>query len=294
MKILAVVNPISGGKEKTEFLEELKEVSLTENHFLKIFYTTGEKDDSNLLKAIRDTQPDRILAVGGDGTMLLVARNLIHRNIPLCVIPMGSANGMATELGVPSDPSKALEVALKSGKLMALDMLLFNGRYYGMHISDIGLNARLVEGFENDSERGMLTYAKHFVRVLESSKILSYEVLADGREYKLEGYMLAFANAQKYGTGVVLNPVGRLSDGKFELINLKSKSWDVMLRAGLSVFSTSLNRGDSDVDVISCKRALVKLPYETILQIDGEVMGRYKQITVEMVTKAVDIVLPDS
>ncbi|MEH0155718.1 diacylglycerol kinase family protein [Limibacter armeniacum] len=291
MKVLAVINPISGDTDKSDFITILSSEIEKRNGELSLYYTSGENDDLKLLEAINESKPDRILAVGGDGTMLMVARNLINRSQKMAIIPMGSANGMATELEIPINLRDAIEVALDSSNTLKLDLILINGRHYGIHIGDVGVNAQIVEGFEKEGSRGMLSYAKHFLNALQEAEMIKFEILADGKTYFREGYMLAFANAQKYGTGIILNPKGKLTDGRFEICIVKDKSFESIISAGLTKLSPFFVNEDS-VEVISCKRATVKMENSQTLQVDGEVLGKYTDIEAEAVRNAVSIIVP--
>ena len=70
----------------------------------------GKTDEERLNQKIAQLKPDRVVAVGGDGTIKFVAEQLLDTPIPLGVLPAGSANGMARELGIPPDIEGSLNV----------------------------------------------------------------------------------------------------------------------------------------------------------------------------------------
>ena len=109
MKLLFIVNPISGDVDKKPSLEEAKELCSFYGINFTVFKTTGEKDAMKLNKILDDYTPDRVVSVGGDGTTLFTAISLLNKNIPMGIIPLGSANGMATELYVNPEPIQALK-----------------------------------------------------------------------------------------------------------------------------------------------------------------------------------------
>src|SRR5690606_29458282 len=166
MKLLFVVNPISGGVDKEPFLQEA--ISLCEkfNIDLNIFKTTGKDDEKQLKKVLQTFQPDRVASVGGDGTVLFTSIALLNSSIPLGIIPLGSANGMAGELNISSDPIEALQDIITSKLTGKLDILNINDTHYCMHIGDVGINAQIVESYNKDENRGMMTYAKYFIEEL--------------------------------------------------------------------------------------------------------------------------------
>ena len=92
---------------------------------------------------------------GGDGTLKIVATALLNTNILLGVLPAGSANGMARELGIPPSIAGALAV-LVTGEQKPLDVISVNDGDLCLHLSDIGLNAQLVKQYEQNNLRGQI------------------------------------------------------------------------------------------------------------------------------------------
>src|SRR5690606_1832320 len=108
------------------------------------YETTGQKDVVQLRKYIGSEKPDRIGSVGGDGTFMLVVEASRNSVVPVGFIPMGSANGMAKELGVSLDPKIALDDLIASHHIVQLDLLKVNDQHLCLHMGDVGLNAQLV------------------------------------------------------------------------------------------------------------------------------------------------------
>ncbi|MBC7488193.1 MAG: acylglycerol kinase family protein, partial [Cytophagaceae bacterium] len=100
MKILFVINPISGAKSNDEAILSIHKAAAEKGFDFKFLYTTGYKDDEALSTQIKEYKPDRVIAGGGDGTIQLVVRNILNMDIPLGILPLGSANGLATALNV--------------------------------------------------------------------------------------------------------------------------------------------------------------------------------------------------
>ncbi len=105
-KILFVINPISGDIDKADFQEILKEFMENRQQTFDIYMTTGNEDKKQIANRIKDLSPGTVVAAGGDGTCNMVAQLLINTNIKLGIIPLGSANGTATSIKLPSDLRK--------------------------------------------------------------------------------------------------------------------------------------------------------------------------------------------
>src|SRR5690606_40356014 len=96
--VLLVVNPISGDLDKSHLLDQVKKEVIKIKATLVVFYTQGKKDALDLDKTIKEINPDRIICAGGDCTIKIVAEALNSRKIPVGIIPIGSANCLATNL----------------------------------------------------------------------------------------------------------------------------------------------------------------------------------------------------
>jgi diacylglycerol kinase family enzyme len=289
LRVLAVVNPISGGVDKEPFMNHFKDEMEKFGIDYEAFYTTGKNDEENFKKSVSSFQPDKITSVGGDGTTLFTACNLLDSKIPFGIMPLGSANGMATELGVEADPRDALSDFLKSNRTCPLDLILVNDKHYCLHIGDVGINANIVEDFSKDEGRGMVSYAKHFVDRVLRRELMEFRIVADGKTYSQKGYMIAIANSRKYGTGVVLNYDGNPTDGKFEVVVLNNIDSKTLLKAGLSKFNEELSK-ENNVTTISCQEAIVKMDNPHMLQLDGELIGEVSEFSGKIISSAVQLV----
>ncbi|GET28359.1 diacylglycerol kinase family protein [Prolixibacter sp. SD074] len=289
-KILFVINPVSGGIDKDEAVLRIHWLAVREKFDFKFRYTTGVNDDEALRHEIDWYRPDRAVACGGDGTVLLVARNLLNEEIPIGILPLGSANGLATELAIPGTLPEAVELAVNGQTSRPIDLLRFNHKYLGIHLGDIGVNALIVKNYAKSGDRRMVGYARHLFRAFQESELMRYTIKTPEGEYQKEGYMLAFANARKFGTGIYLSRNGSMSDGLFEICNFRKIEPEDLINLGLSKFELFLDE-EMYSDVISCKEAEITIDRKVDFQIDGEYIGKLDHLTISMVESAVKIIV---
>ena len=289
MKLLFIVNPISGGVNKEPFLEKAEKLChhYGISHF--IFKTTGKSDKIKVLEHIDSFKPDKIVSVGGDGTTLFTATTLLNSHIPMGIIPLGSANGMAAELMVNLKPIEALKDIIMSDMVKGLDLLLVNNEHYGIHIGDFGLNASIVEAYEKDEKRGMATYAKYFIEELKKLKPFEVTIVANGEKVKSNVLMTAICNARKYGTGIPLNNISNPMDGKFEIVLTEQIDMASLIKAGLSKFDDKYIDNQSS-RVISTSKAEIIFDQPRLLQLDGEVIQPYNNIKIDIIKSAVNFI----
>ncbi len=289
MKLLFVVNPISGGVNKEPFLKKAKALCKKYGVDYEIFKTTGKNDDKNLKIVLKEVNPDKVLSVGGDGTTLFTSIVLLNSKFPMGIIPLGSANGMATELFVNPDPIGALTDVILSQVVAGLDMVIVNDEHYSIHIGDVGVNAAIVESYEKDKNRGMATYAKYFIEELKRLTPFGFTIKANGKVIKDKGLMIGICNSKKYGTGIPLNINGNPMDGKFEIVVVEKMNMGTLLKAGLSKFDESFHDSQNGI-VISTKSAEIIFDQPRLLQLDGEVIGKFDKLKVDILPGAVKLI----
>jgi YegS/Rv2252/BmrU family lipid kinase len=289
MKLLIVSNPVSGGQEKKTFLEEAG--ALCNKYAIKhrIFETSGKNDRKKLKKEIKSYKPHRVIAAGGDGTVLLVATAVMHTRVPMGIVPLGSANGMAEELGIDPDPLSALKDAVMSSWITGMDILEVNNTDYVVHIGDVGSNARIVEKYEKDPNRGIGTYAKYFLDEMGQVSPFKVRIKTETDEIEKQALMVAICNARKYGTGVPLTLDGNPLDGKFELVLIENINFSSLINIGLSKFDERFFK-NRDTTIISTKKAEISFDTPRLLQLDGEVKGKHRKIRVKVLKGAIRLI----
>lgn len=274
-KALFIFNPKSGTGDFT-FWELKEKIRANLKGFeLLDFQTTGENDKQKIRDRVNQIEPGLLLIGGGDGTVKLVAESL-EKSIPLAILPLGSANGLAKCLGI--DLLEDGLDALRTMKQISLDAIEINGELC-LHLADFGFNAKLIEGFEQQEERGMLGYIKSSFSQLFSTEKSSFEIQTKERTWQLETRMLLIANGDRFGTGAVINPNGKMDDGKFEIVTLNIESLDDLLDVSKSLISGDMGEGEGiqSWSLTSCK---IKNKAGVKFQIDGELKGNPDEVEI--------------
>jgi diacylglycerol kinase (ATP) len=287
LKLLFIINPVSGGKSKTNWEEEIREYFKTSPHNMEFYLLTGKHDNTSVEHHIDSVSPDRVVAVGGDGTVKMIAELLKNKPVPLAIIPAGSANGMARELGIPLAVDEALEVAV-NGKQKNIDLVRINDEESSIHLSDIGLNAMLVKYFEGSKKRGMWGYGKAILRVLYEKQKIHATISTDTEKINRKAYMIVIANARKYGTGANINPEGDVADGFFEIVVLRRLNLVEILKALL----TNRSFDPDKIEIFKTKTALIETHHRSFFQVDGEYRGKTNKISAKILPGALRIMLP--
>ena len=282
-----VVNPISGGIDKNGIIEEIKKQTKKKGLDLEIYYTSGKEDKEALSSKIEDYAPHRILSVGGDGTIKLIAELLKDDSVPIGIFPAGSANGLAENLNLHGSDEYLTGVAL-GDKFKKLDSILINDELC-LHISDIGLNAELIKNYQEGNIRGKLGYLlKSIPTLIKSDFPFQFDIAIDGKKISRDAVLIAVANAKKYGTGSNINPHGKYDDGKFEILIFKQFNIPEILKT----FRENADLDEDFLEIISAEEAQIHSDKKIPFQIDGEYRGDIKEVSAHISPIKIKIAVP--
>ncbi len=286
LKFLFIINPISGGKQKTDYQAAIKKYFEALPHSIEFFLLDGKNDAQELQQTLEKVKPHKVVAVGGDGTVSLAAKNVLDSNMQLGIIPAGSANGMAKELDIPINITDALNVVIDNNVKQA-DAILVN-KQLCLHLSDIGLNARLIKYFEEGNKRGKLGYAKVALKVLWKKQNIRVIIQTKDTEIKRDAFMIVLANASKYGTGAVINPHGNLYDGLFEVVIIRRLAISEIFKMWFrpQIFDPK------KIEIIQATSVNIETQHAVHFQVDGEYLGKVKHVTAKILPGKLNILLP--
>lgn len=285
MKLLFIINPGSGS-HNTDL------TALISNHFkqretvVDLFELPEDCSIDKIKEKIKQAKADRVIAVGGDGTLKLVAECLLKTDTPIGIIPAGSANGMAKELGIPTDLSQALDL-VESGIEQKIHAIKLNNELC-IHLSDLGFNAYLVKKFDSLSERGMWGYAKATWHALWNHKRMDVELNLKGEQVKSAAAMVAIANATRYGTGLKINPDGKLDDELFEVVLVKDYSYLEILK----IWVTNLPFNPKKIEVFQTSAVKITSRHKAHFQVDGEYIGKLNTVEAKILPAAISVIVP--
>lgn len=223
-RVLLIVNPASG------FVSKDIAVALIARKLRRHFAALALVHSSSPQQA-RETvlqeldRFDVFVAYGGDGTVNSVAGALVGRDKTLGILPGGSGNGLARNLGIPLSWLRALGT-LVSGRDASIDAGEINGRRF-FNVAGIGLDGLIARQFEHDARtRGILPYVYFALKGYLEMPAFRVRVSAAGGEFEEDIMIAALANFRQYGAKAVIaphaSPYDRLLDlcllGKFSLM----------------------------------------------------------------------------
>ena len=285
LEFLFIINPGSGNSA-IDWGLEIKNYFADSIHSIEFFHLTKDCSVETIKEQIKLFSPNKVVAVGGDGTVKLVAECILNTKILLGILPAGSANGLAKELGISNVPAEAMK-ALLSGKSQTIHTLQVNGQLC-IHLSDVGLNAYVVKEFENQPVRGMWGYLMASIKVLWQNPWMQITMKIAQQNIKVKAKMIVIANATKYGSGAIINPIGKLDDDLFEVIVIKKISFGEMFK-----MVVSHKPYDSEkTEIFQTDELLIKSSRKVHFQIDGEYLGKVKEVKAVIVPDCLEVIVP--
>ena len=216
--IAFVVNPISGPKKREDIAQ-----LISENMSGKIPYDILIWENKNNFDEIRaqiiSGKYSLVVAVGGDGTVNEVAKNLIHTNIILGIIPRGSGNGLARTLGIPQNALEAIK-RIETGTSRVIDSGTINGNFF-LCTAGIGFDAHIGAMFAGNKKRGLSSYIKITIAQFLSYRPKEYTIIHNNETITVKAFLITFANAGQYGNDFYIAPQAKLDDGLLHMVILK-------------------------------------------------------------------------
>lgn len=288
-KVLYFINPKSGTSNNKDPRTVISNKMTERGISFSIHEIETELKPKKIKKIVESSEATDVIAAGGDGTINLIASEILGMNVNLGILPLGSANGLAYELGIPMNIDEALQVII-NGATQPLDAVRINQKSISLHLSDLGMNARIIKGFEEEDKRGFINYFKHFLRVIKSPPSFRCYIEVGTRKFAHRSLMTVIANSGGYRTGAVINPTGSKNDGLFEVIILKpAKNW--LLKNTVAAFRGNFHN-QPNIETFNCTSATIKINPAQELQVDGELIGKTNEVKAEIIKHAFRVIVP--
>ncbi|ABB58209.1 lipid kinase [Synechococcus elongatus] len=187
-------------------------------------YLDRHSDYSELITAHRD-RVDLVIIGGGDGSLNAAARGLVETQLPLGVLPLGTANDLARTLALPTDLSQACQVIAR-GQTQAVDLGWVNG-YYFFNVASLGLSVKITQGLTSGVKRrwGVLAYALVALRSLWRFRPFRAEIQIGDRRLQTKTVQIAVGNGRYYGGGLSVAHDAAIDDQRLDLYSLSINHW---------------------------------------------------------------------
>lgn len=249
MKVLAVINPRSGKGRAESLRETAIALAKQRGDELEVRTIAAPGDGMRFAQEATNGGFQRIISIGGDGTLNAIAAGMVGSALQLGIVPMGSGNGYARSLKLPQDPVKALELAFR-GNARQMDVCYLNDRLF-LGTAGIGFDAQVAWEFDKSEGRGMWNYMRLIVKHVLSAKPMRVvlKVNKETREDKV--LMLVFCNTREFGNGAVISPGSLPDDGLAELRIVAKPPLLPMLMAFIRMYNGSIDSSPYITNIVT-------------------------------------------
>ncbi len=269
--VIIIGNPAARGSSLRK-MEKAAELFRQRGYDAELLLTHRRGDAERLAAEYRQLNPGMIVAAGGDGTINEALNGIAGSDVPLAIIPMGTTNVLAKELGIPEDVAAAVEAAAtKPARRVSLGRIsVSRGDRYFCLMAGIGFDGSAVHGMNTAIKKvsGALAYVLSGVRGLVAYGPSELNVLIDGKAY--QGYQAIIGKASKYGGHFRATPDAALTDPHFYVCIFRGKRRLDLLRYVVGIVRGAHLGYD---DVVYVKADEIEVSGEAHIQIDGDYLG---------------------
>ena len=296
-KIIYLINPISGTKEKSTLQEIIIKKTRDANIPFEILPTSKIGDYTDIRDRIINDKVTDIVTCGGDGTISSVASALMDLDVRFGIIPMGSGNGLALAAKIPVAPIRALEIIFK-GKSAKVDGLYINNRFSCM-LCGIGFDAQVAHDFAKEKKRGLQTYLKISAINFFKSKPYPFTIESKEKTFDTEAFFISIANSNQFGNNFTIAPQASLQDGLMDIVIVKKMN-KLMLPFSILGQITGINavqQLDDHIDkrniiYFQAKSLVIHNTSEAPLHIDGDPAASSTLFDIRIKPKAFRLLQP--
>lgn len=287
-KILVIANPVSGRGRGARVAEKTADRLRAWGDAVELLFTSKRGDAREF--AGRAADFDRVVAVGGDGTVNEILNGLPEKSPPLGQIPVGTANVLAKTFGIPRSPRHGADV-IHAGRTRAVDVGVANGRRF-LLMASAGFDAQVVHDF-HAQRKGAIRMHEYFtwsIRAIFRYEPPRFRVVADGHKLPDASFVLA-SNLPCYGGPLAFTRTALVDDGALDLLVYSAWGRLNVVRLFAEAFA-----GDPcfmpGMTHVRAKSVRVEGDGPLPWQVDGD-PGETLPLTVEILPRAATLVVPD-
>jgi diacylglycerol kinase (ATP) len=289
-RIHVIVNPAAGLDRPV--LGILNSVFQPSGIDWDVFVTRKAGDARRLAAQSAKAGVDAVAVYGGDGTLMEAVSGIVGSDVPLAILPGGTGNVIAFELGIPGNLADACALILRAdSQIRRIDVGQIGETYFLLN-AGVGFAAAIAEGAERDSKRrlGMLAYLLSGLRGLRKATVTRYQLTLDGKQIESEGIMCLIANSGNIGPfGIKFAQTIDVSDGLLDVIVIRRGNLVTLLSVAISI----LTRREHVRPFLHWQAREITLatdPPQTV-QVDGERFGK-TPFTTSVIPQAARVIVP--
>ncbi len=294
-RVLVVLNPGSGGCSADEVRAALGRHFACDDGSCRVHeLKPGGEDVVEVVRRAVAEGIDLVVAAGGDGTVSAVAGGLIGSEVPLGIVPLGTANVLARELGLPMDLEGACTLLAEGGEVRAIDALQVGDRVFFTQLG-VGIDALMIRDTDDTAKKrfGRIAYLWTAMTRLIGFQPRRFLLEIDGKSIQRSATQVVVANVGTLGQKPFQwGPDIRVDDGKVTVCVVRARTGLDYVGVIWQVLNGHRNRHPNVRYYEARERVAVRTRKKPLpVQADGEVIGN-TPVEVSVVASAVRVVVP--
>lgn len=286
-KIRFIINPISGGKNKTAIPDKIQNLLRNENIDADVIVSKNSNDTIFLAKEAVTKQYDAVIAVGGDGTINNIASQLINTETALGIIPMGSGNGLSRALNIPFNIQKAIKLILQFKK-QKFDTGVINQNPF-VNLAGVGFDAHVAGKFHSSVSRGLLNYVKITISEFSKYKPRQYAITYNGIQRNITAFLITVNNGTQFGNNAYTAPNALLNDGMLNVMIIHRCAWYNIPSLAFHLFTKSIHRHPNVESFITNSISIQRTENE-LVNIDGEAIQMQTDLEIKVNSLSLSVI----
>lgn len=290
MKTFVIINPISGARHMER--KDMERAALINFPGAKGAFTQHAGHATELAAQAVKEGYDCVIVAGGDGTINETAKALVGTQTALGIVPKGSGNGLARQLGMPLLYEEAWAMLQKATPVLC-DVGQANGDYF-FNLAGVGIEAEIARMFAEHGKtgsRGKWPYFKLGAKAVFSYQPKTLRVRYNGKDEILTPLTLVFANGTQYGSNFKIAPHASLTDGQFDMVEVLPVSKFKLALAAPTFFSKTF-RPFEVTRTQKTAEAIINYDGEIVYHLDGEPKVTQNELKISLLPKALKLLVP--
>jgi diacylglycerol kinase (ATP) len=276
LRVLIIYNPNAGQSPNLKnTLDRVANLWRDRGWQVQIAATTAPGDATSKAKIATQSGYHAVVAAGGDGTVNEVMNGLIGTETALGVLPLGTVNIWAREMGLSMDLLKAAESVSKSA-LTKIDVGMAGDRYF-LLMAGIGFDAAVTATIRSEEKKllGAIAYIKQAIQIAWNFRGVRLKLRIDGKRVRGKILMVIIGNSQLYGGVVKFTAHATIDDGLLDICVIKGQGMLSAPRRLISIFARHYNR-DPLVQYYQGRQIEIRGQRGKALpvQVDGDYLGK--------------------
>lgn len=294
-QVFIVMNPVSGVKDTGNSRKTIEEFCQSKGWQYEIHETQPDEDLRGLVGRQVKQNVDMVLAGGGDGTVAAVVNGLVNSLVPLGILPLGTGNNLARDLGIPLGLPDALALlAAPDNRLNELDVIQVGDAYYVLNVS-IGVSADTMHKTRREEKQkfGMLAYLRRGIESINRADLYRFMVDVDGRKVRFRASEVMITNDKFMGLQPRLDGVDvEANDGALDMFIVRASTLVDYLGVFRRFLIPASQRDEEQLKHLPIRdMARIQSDRPLRVQADGEVIGQ-TPVEVRVVPNALRVIVP--